>query len=71
MEWPTLGPIHLSTHLCFFIKVGHPRPRFHLFSVFVKQAITLQQINVKNIYPISGAGTPTHNLLNTSPPYHH
>ena len=44
--------------------MGHPRLLFHLFSDFFKQTIQiLQQINVKNVHPVSGAGIQTHDLL--------
>ena len=49
----------ISTNNFFFIKMGHPRPLFHLFSVFFKQTIQfLQQINAKKcqVHPVSGAG---------------
>ena len=50
--------------LYFFKKMGHPRPPFRLFQVFFKQTIQiLQQIDVKNVHPVSGAGVQTHNLL--------
>ena len=41
---------------------------FRLFSVFSnKQTIQfLQQINVKNVHPVCGAGIRTHDILNTS-----
>ena len=44
--------------------MSHPRPLIHLFSVFFKQTLQIvQQINVKNAHPVSGAGIQTHNLL--------
>ena len=40
---------------------------FRLFLVFFKQTLQfLQQYNVKNVYPVSGARIQTHNLLNAS-----
>ena len=49
--------------------MGHPRPLFRLFFVFFKQILSfLQQINVKNIHPESGAGIQTHDLQNTRLP---
>ena len=41
-----------------FLKLGHPRPLFHLFFGLSKQTSTrfLQQYNVKNVHPVSGAG---------------
>ena len=45
--------------------MGHTRPLFHLFSVLFKQALQfLQQINVKNVDPVYGAGIWTHNPQN-------
>ena len=50
--------------LCVFLNMGHPRPLFTLFSVFFKQTIQiLQQTNVKNVFPVSGARIQTHDLL--------
>ena len=51
----------------FFKKMGQPRPLFRLFSVFFKQTMQfLQQINVKHVHPVYGAGIQTHNLSNMS-----
>ena len=48
---------------CFFKKWAIPDLFFGLF----KQTLQfLQQINVKNIHPVYGAGIRTHNLKNTS-----
>ena len=53
--------------LCFFKKFGHPNPLFRLFSVLSKQTLQfLQQIYVKNIHPVYGAGIRNHNLKETS-----
>ena len=40
------------------IKIGHPRPLFRLFSVFLQTNINtiLQPSNVKKIYPVYSAG---------------
>ena len=47
-----------------FFSMGHPRPLFRLFSVFLKQTIqNLQQNNVKNVHPVSCARIWTHGLL--------
>ena len=44
--------------------MGHPRPLFRSFSVFFKHKMQiLQQINVKNVRPVSSAGIQTHDLL--------
>ena len=48
--------------------MGHPRPLFRLFISLFKQIIQiLQQINVKNVHPVSGAGIRTHDPLTTRP----
>ena len=45
----------------------HHQPLFRLFLIFFKQTIqVLQQINVKNVHLVYGAGIRTHILLNTS-----
>ena len=36
--------------------MGYPRPLFRLFSVYSNKLQFLQQINVKNILPVYGAG---------------
>ena len=49
--------------------MGHPRPLFRLFSVFFKltsKGTILQQINVKNVHPVDGAGIRTHDLQDMS-----
>ena len=46
--------------------MGHPRPLFRLFSSFQANIIFLQQIYVKNVHPVYGAGTQTHDLQNMS-----
>ena len=53
---------------CLFKKTGHTRLLFHLFSVFLnKQTLQfLQQINVKNVHPVSVSGIRTLELLNAS-----
>ena len=47
----------------FLLKMGKPRP---LLSLFKQTKQFLQQINVKNVHPVTGAGIRTHNLLNMS-----
>ena len=45
--------------------MGQPRPLYVYFQSF--QTIQfLQQINVKNVHPVDGAGIRTHDLLNMS-----
>ena len=44
--------------------MGNPLPLFNLFLVHFKQTMQIvQQINVKNVHPVSGAGIRTHDLL--------
>ena len=40
--------------------MGQPRPLYVYFRFF------LQQINVKNVHPVNGAGIQNHNLSNMS-----
>ena len=56
-----------------FYKMGHPWSLFHLFWVISNKHYThiLQQINVKNVHPVSGVGIQTHDLLNISLPLNH
>ena len=56
-----------SQNFIIIFHMGHPGPLFSLFSVYTnKQSMQfLQQINVKNIHPVSGTGIRTDNLLNT------
>ena len=49
--------------LSFFKKRAHPRPLFHLISFFKQTLQFLQQIYVKTVHPVYGAGIGTHNLL--------
>ena len=46
--------------------MGHPGLFFHLFSAFQTHIIILQQINVKNVHPVYGAGIQTHDIWNMS-----
>ena len=51
--------------LCFFFfleKMDQPRPLFVFFGLFKQTIDFLQQINVKNVHPVYGAGIRTHNL---------
>ena len=48
------------------VKNGPTRPLFHLFSSFQTHITILQQIKVKNVHPVYGAGIRTHDLWNTS-----
>ena len=43
-------------------KMGHPRPLLRLFSLFFRKTLIqfLEQMNVKNVYPVYGAGIRTH-----------
>ena len=50
-----------------FLKMGQTPASFSFIFDLFKQTIQfLQQINVKNVHPVYGAGIQTHNLLNTS-----
>ena len=51
-----------------FLKMGQSRPLFLFIFGLFKQTLLqfLQQINVKNVHPVSSAGIRTHNLLITS-----
>ena len=48
--------------------MGHPRPLFCLFSVFFKQSSTqvYNKLMRKNVHPVYGIGTRTHDLQNVS-----
>ena len=61
-------PITYYSFLSFFFKkMGHPRPFYRLFSALSnKHHNFLQQYNVKNVHPVSGAGIWTHGLLDVS-----
>ena len=53
--------------LYFFKKMGHPLASFSFIFYLFKQTIQfLQQINLKNVHPVYGAGIRTHGLLNMS-----
>ena len=45
--------------------MGHPRASFSFIFVFSNTRI-LQQIYMKNVHPVYGAGIRTHNLQRTS-----
>ena len=50
-----------------FLKKGQPRPLFRLFFGLFKQTLQfLQQIYVKNVHPVYGAGIRTHDLWNVN-----
>ena len=54
-----------------FLKMGQPRPLFYFISSFQTHITIFQQINVKNVHPIYGAGIHTHEsrpLEHESPP---
>ena len=57
-----LRSIHLLTLVAF---VTGPSPDSILF-IFKQTLQILQQINVKNVYPLSTVGIQTHALLNMS-----
>ena len=44
----------------------HPHPLFNLFLAFQTNITILQQINVKNVHPVYGAGIQAHDLWNMS-----
>ena len=48
--------------------MGHPRPLFLFIFVFSNETSLqfLQEICVKNVHPVYGAGIQTHNLQNMS-----
>ena len=46
--------------------MGNPHPLFHLFSFFQTTLQSLQQINVKNVHPVYGAGIQINDLRNMS-----
>ena len=47
--------------------MGHPWRLFRIFLPFQTNITILQQIYVKNVYPVYGFGIQTHNLQNMSP----
>ena len=53
-----------------FIKMGQPRPLLSFIFGLFKQTYLqiLQQINVKKVHPVYGAGIRTYDLRNTSLP---
>ena len=58
-------PLYTVT-IVFFKKNRHPLRLFHLFLSFQKNITILQQINVKNVHPVYGAGIQAHDLWNMS-----
>ena len=63
-----IGKDCLVKHAWSFLKkLDHPRHIFHLYLAFFKQTLQfLQQINVKNVHPVYGAGIQTHDFKNMS-----
>ena len=57
-----LGPIQQKS----ILKMGHSRPLFVYLCPFKQTLHFLQQINVKNLHSVSGAGIRTHNFQNMS-----
>ena len=53
--------LNSSQELFSFSKIGRPRPFSFILGLF-KTTQILQQINVKNVDPVSGAWIRTHNL---------
>ena len=52
--------------------MAQPRPLFNLFSFFHHKLQFLQQMNVKNVHLVYGAGIRTHDLWNmTTRPLEH
>ena len=49
-----------------FLKMGHPGLFFVYFRLFKQTLQFSQQINVKNVHPVNGAGIRTRNLRNMS-----
>ena len=51
----------------FFKKMGQPRPLLlFIFGLYKQISLQiLQQINVKNVHPVYGAGIQTHDLRNS------
>ena len=52
--------------IVIFLKWAFPGLFFNLLSSFQTQIKILQQMNVKNVHPVYGAGIRTHNLWNMS-----
>ena len=54
--------------LSYFFKKNGPTPASLIIYFLFKQTLLqiLQQINVKNVHPVYGAGIRTHNLQNVS-----
>ena len=58
---------HVGRHLWDPFRNGPTPASFSfIFGLFKQTILFLQQINVKNVYPVYSAGIQTHNLLNTS-----
>ena len=60
--WVLLKRFILSLTLCFFKKWAIPGLFFVYFRIFKQTLQFLQQIHVKNVHPVNGAGIRTHNF---------
>ena len=58
----------LILFVCFFLKKNWPTPASFsfIFGLFKQTSQFLQQINVKNVQSVYGAGNRTHDLWNMS-----
>ena len=73
-SWPMWEKVYVwwVDHAIKRLKIGHPGLFFMYFHLFKQTLQFLQQINVKNVHPVSGTGIRTHNLLIASLlPYGH
>ena len=62
---PKFNRFYRTSRTLFFKKIGHARPLFYFFEVFSKQRIQVsEQIDVKNVHLVNGAGIWTHDTLN-------
>ena len=53
-----------ATRFISILKMGNPGLFFAYFRLFKQKLQFLQQINVKNVHPVYGAGIGTHDLRN-------
>ena len=58
--------VKLSLNLKYFLKWAIRGIFFVYFRLFKQMLQFLQQYDVKNVHPVSGAGILSHNLLNAS-----
>ena len=66
----TEAEITIAIYLIFLKKWANPGLFSVYFRLFKQTLKFLQQINVKNVHPVSSTGIQTHNLMITSlPPY--